>query len=224
MEVVAPLNPHTPPTHETTAAAPTSVPEVAELRLGPTLLLARSTVTREGHVPADPAVLRGPVGAAGAHDLLAGQAPVGPAQALVVDAYSAAVAESPVQDVLGADAAVGGLGEQVRVVPAVLALAKEILHVRLPLGALGAAPQRDDDRDDDGQRGPEEQGPLLPGAAVVLRLVRLPVHHCCWTVGMLARGELWGGGGGGGELCRQDAQHGSSMFTHTDRTQMSDAR
>lgn len=161
--------------------APPTVPEVAELRLGPALLFAYCTVAGEGHISADPAVLHGFVGATGGHDLLAGQAPVGPAQALLVGAHAAAVAESPLEDVLGADAAVSGLVEQVRVVPAVLALAKEILHVRFPLGALGAAPQCDDDRDDDGQRGPEQERPLLPGAAVVLHFVRLLVHRC-WAV------------------------------------------
>lgn len=157
------------------------LPEVAQFRLGPALLFAHCTVTGEGHISADPAVLHGPVWAAGGHDLLAGQAPVSPAQALLVGAHAAAVAESPLEDVLRADAAVGGLVEQVRVVPAVLALTKEILHVRFPLGALGAAPQCDDDRDDDGQRGPEQQRPFLPGAAVLLRLVRLLVHRC-WTL------------------------------------------
>lgn len=132
-----------------------ALPEVAELWLGSTLLFAHSTVAGEGHISADPAVLGCSVGAPGGHDLLAGQAPVGPAQALLVGTHTAAVAESPLKDVLGADAAVGGLVEQVRVVPAVLALAEEILHVRFPLGALGAAPQCDDDRDDDGQRGPQ---------------------------------------------------------------------
>lgn len=126
-------------------------------------------------------MLHGSVGSRGSHDLLARQAPVGRAQALLVGAHAAAVAESPLQDVLRAHAAVGGLVEQVGVVPAVLAFAKEILHVRFPLGALGAAPQGDDDRDDDGQRGPEQQGPLLPGAAVVPHLVPFLAHRG-WTV------------------------------------------
>lgn len=157
---------------------PFTLPEVAELRLGPTLLLAYSTVTGQRHIPADPAMLHGSFGAGGGHDLLAGQAAVGPAQALLVGAHAAAVAESALQDVLGAHAAVGGLVEQVGVMPAVLALAKEILHVRLPLGALCAAPQRDDDRNHDGHGGPEQQLPLLPGAAVVLRLVPFSAHRC----------------------------------------------
>lgn len=155
------------------------VPEVAELRLSPTLLLAHSTVTSQRHVSADPAVLRGSVRARRGHDLFAGEAPVGPAQALLVGAHAAAVAESSVQDVLRADAAVGGLVEQVRVVPAVFALPEELLHVGLPLGALRAAPQRQDDRDDDGQRGPEQQRPLLPGAAVLPRLAPPRAHRCC---------------------------------------------
>lgn len=158
--------------------APPTLPEVAELRLGPTLLFAHCTVAGEGDISADPAVLHGSVSATGGHDLLAQQAPVGPAKALLVGAHAAAVAESPLEDVLGTDAAVGGLVEQVCVVPAVLALAKEVLHVRFPLGALSAAPQCDDDRDDDGQRGPEQERPLLPGAAVVLHLVPLLVHRC----------------------------------------------
>lgn len=181
--------------------APPTLPEVAELGLGPALLFAHCAVAGEGDVSADPAVPHGSVGAGGGHDLLARQAPVGPAQALLVRAHPAAVAESPLQDVLGADAAVGGLVEQVRVVPAVLALAKEVLHVRFPLGALGAAPQGDDDRDDDGQGGPEEERPLLPGAAVVLHLVPLLVHRC-WTAE-----ERWvmltGGNQHGGGLCEE---------------------
>lgn len=158
-----------------------TLPEVAQLRLGPALLFAHRTVAGQRDVSADPAVLHGAVRAGGGHDLFALQAPVGRAQALLVGAHAAAVAESPLQDVLGADAAVGGLVEQVGVVPAVLALAKEILHVRFALGALGAAPQGDDDRDDDGKRGPEQQRPLLPGAAVVPHLVPFPAHRC-WTV------------------------------------------
>lgn len=154
------------------------LPEVAQLGLAATLLLAHSTIAGERHVAADPAVLRGSFGAAGGHDLLAGQAAVGPPQALLVDAHAAAVAVCSLQDVLGAHAAVGGLVEQVRVVPAVLALAEELPDVRFPLGALGAAPQRDDHRHDDGQGGPQQQRPLLPGAALVLRVVRFLVHRC----------------------------------------------
>lgn len=154
-----------------------TLPEVAELRLGPTLLLAGRTVAGEGDVPPHPAVLRGSVGPGRCHDLLTRQAAVGPAQALLVGADAAAVAEGSGQDVLRAHAAVGGLVEQVRVVPAVLALAEEILHVRLPLGALGAAPQRDDDRDDHGQGRPQQERPLLPGVAVVLHLVAAVLVH-----------------------------------------------
>lgn len=154
------------------------VPEVAELGLGPALLLTHSTVTCQRHISADPAVLRGSVRTRRGHDLLAGEAPVGPAQALLVGAQAAAVAESSMQDMLGAYAAVGGLVEQVRVMPAVFALPEELLHVGLPLGALRAAPQRQDDRDDDGQRGPEQQRPLLPGPAVLLRVVALLAHRC----------------------------------------------
>lgn len=157
------------------------LPEIAELRLGPTLLFAYSTVAGEGYISADPAVLHGSIRARRGHDLLARQAPVSPAQTLLIGAHAAAVAKSPLEDVLGADAAVGGLVEQVRVMPAVLALTEETLHVSFPLGALSAAPQCDNDRDDDGQRGPEQERPLLPGAAVVLHLVRLLVHRC-WTV------------------------------------------
>lgn len=62
--------------------------------------------------------------------------------------------------------------------PAVLALAKEVPHVRFPLGALGAAPQSDDNRNDDGQGGPQEQRPFLSGAAVVLHLILLHEHRC----------------------------------------------
>lgn len=172
-DAAADLQCHTPPA----PVEPPTLPEVAELRLGPTLLLAHRAVAGEWDVSANPAVLRGSVGATGSHDLLARQAPVGWAQALLVGAHAAAVAESPCQDVLRTDAAVGGLVEQVGVVPAVLALAKEILHVRFAFGALGAAPQRDDDRDHDGKRGPEEQRPLLPGAAVALRIVSLFAHR-----------------------------------------------
>lgn len=100
-------------------------------------------------------MLHGSARTSGGHDLLAGQAAIGPAQALLVRAHAAAIAESAVEDVLGADAAVGGLAEQVRVVPAVFALAEEIPHVRLPLGSLRAAPQREEHRDDHGHGGPE---------------------------------------------------------------------
>lgn len=157
-----------------------TVPEVAQFGLAPTLLFAHGAVAGQRNVPSDPAVLRGPVlGPCRGHDLLARQAPVGPPKALLVGADAAAVAESPVQDVLRADAAVGGLVEQVRVVPAVLALPEELPHVSFPLVALRAAPQRDDDRDDDGQRGPEQQRPLLPGAAVLPRLVPVLAHRYC---------------------------------------------
>lgn len=169
------------PTHVPAPVAPPTLPEVAQLRLGPTLLFAYCTVAGERHISADPAMLHGSIRARGGHDLLARQAPIGSAQALLVGAHATAVAEGALQDVLGTDAAVGGLVEQVSVVPAVLTLAKEILHVRLPLGALGAAPQGDDNRDDDGKRGPEQQRPLLPGAAVVLRLAPFLAHRC-WTV------------------------------------------
>lgn len=143
---------------------------VAELRLRPALLLTHRAVAGQRHVPPHPAVLRGPSGATRGHDLLARQAAVRPAQALLVHADAAAVAVGAVQDVLGADAAVGGLVEQVRVVPAVFALPKELIHGGFPLGALRAAPQREGDRNHDGQGGPEQQRPLLPGAAVALRL------------------------------------------------------
>lgn len=148
-------------------------PEVAQLRLGPALLLADRAVAGQGHVPPDPAVLHGPARPAGGQDLLAGQAVVGPAQAVLVRAHPAAVAESPVQDVLRAHAAVGGLAEQVRVVPPVLALAEELLPVAFPLGSLRAAPQREQHRNQDGHGGPEQQGPLIPDLAL------LRVHHRC---------------------------------------------
>lgn len=130
-------------------------PEVAQLWLGSTLLFAHRTVAGEGHISTDPAVFHGSIRTTGGHDLLAGQAVVGPAQAPLVCTYTAAVAESPVQDVLGADAAVGGLAEQVRVVPSVFALAEEILHMCFPLGSLCAAPQCEEHRDDDGHGGPD---------------------------------------------------------------------
>lgn len=100
-------------------------------------------------------MLHGSARTSGGHDLLADKAAIGPAQALLVRAHAAAIAESAVEDVLGADAAVGGLAEQVRVAPAVFALAEEIPHVRLPLGSLRAAPQREEHRDDHGHGGPE---------------------------------------------------------------------
>lgn len=155
------------------------LPEVAQLGLGAALLLAHRAVAGQRHVAADPAVLRrGSRGAvARGHDLLAGQAAVRPAQALLVDAHAAAVAVGPPQDVLRAHAAVGGLVEQVRVVPAMLALAEELPDVRLALGALGAAPQRDDHRHDDGQGGPQQQRPLLRRAALVVRVFRLFLVH-----------------------------------------------
>lgn len=146
-------------------------PEVAQLRLGSALLSADRAVAGEGHISTDPAVLHGSIRTAGGHDLLAGQAVVGPAQALLVRAHAATVAESPVEDVLRAHAAVGGLAEQVRVVPPVFALAEELLPVGFPLGSLRAAPQREQHRDHDGHGGPEQQGPLIPHLAL------LRVHH-----------------------------------------------
>lgn len=79
---------------------PVALPEVTELGLGPTLLFAHSTVTGQGDVSTDPAVLDGSVSRGRCHDLFAGQAPVGPAQALLVGTHAAAVAESPLEDVL----------------------------------------------------------------------------------------------------------------------------
>lgn len=87
------------------------LPKVAEFRLGPALLLTNGTVTGQRYIPTDPAVLHGFVGAAGSHNLLARQVPVGAAQAVLVCAHPTAVAESPLHDVLGTNAAVGGLVE-----------------------------------------------------------------------------------------------------------------
>lgn len=155
------------------------LPKVAQFGLAAALLLAHRAVTGQRHVAADPSVpRRGSRGSvARGHDLFAGQAAVRPAQALLVDAHAAAVAVGSPQDGLCAHAAVGGLVEQVRVMPAVLALAEELPNVCLALGALGAAPQRDDHRHDDGQGGPQQQRPLLPRAALVLRLFRLFLVH-----------------------------------------------
>lgn len=94
--------------------------------------------------------------------------------------------------------------------PAVFALTKETLHVRFPLGALRAAPQGDDDRDDDGQRGPEEQRPLLPGAAVVPQLVPLRAHPAGMETqqrGMLESGNLEEESYVNNSEYRQDVRH-----------------
>lgn len=190
-------------------------PEVAQLRLGSALLFADRAVAGEGHVSTDPAVLHGSLRAAGGHDLLAGQAAVGPAQASLVRARAAAVAESPVEDVLRAHAAVGGLAEQVRVVPPVFALAEELLHVGLPLGSLRAAPQREQHRDRDGHARPEQQRPLIPHVAL-LRVHRRRQRWLMFEVkerlAVIPPGRARGGGRGA------PARHPSARTKNSSQT------
>lgn len=82
--------------------------------------------------------------------------------ALLIRTYAAAVTERPLQDVLRAHTAVGGLVEEVRVVPAVFALSEEIFQLNFAFGTLEAAPQCDEHWDQNSNHGPEEQRPLLP--------------------------------------------------------------
>lgn len=146
----------------TTLALAWDSPVVAEFGLRATLLLADDAVTGQRDIAPDPAVQEGTVRLRGGHDLLTGQGVVGGPDAELICADPAALAERALQDGLGAHAAVRGLVEQVRVAPAMLALAEEVLQLHLPLRSLETAPQGKENRKQHGEAGPEQQGPVLP--------------------------------------------------------------
>lgn len=157
-----------------------NAPVIAELRLTATLQPADDTVGAQRHVAADPVVghvIRGPAVAL-EHDLLAWEALVGLLEAALVHAEPAAVTEGSLQDVLPAHAAVGGVAEQVRVAPAVLALAEDVPEVQLPARPLQAAPEGDEYRQQHGAQRPQDQVAIgeqaLGGCAGPLVLLHLP--------------------------------------------------
>lgn len=156
-----PWSKHSTDTTERFCCGP-AIPVVAELGLGTTLLLTHETIAAERDVPSDPVVQHAAAGPALApqHNLLAEETPVGLLETSFVHAEAAAVTKSPLEDVLGAHAAVGGLAKEVRVLPVVLALAEDVLPQHLPPGSLEAAPQGDEHRHDDGAQSPESQAPV----------------------------------------------------------------
>lgn len=109
------------------------------------------------------------------HDLLAREALVGLLEAALVHAQPAAVAEGAQQNVLRAHAAVGGLAEQVRVAPPVLALAEDVPAVQLAAGPLEAAPEGDEHRQQHRAQRPQDQVPVGK-QALVGRRPPLPFH------------------------------------------------
>lgn len=119
-----------------------NAPVIAEFRLAATLLPADYTVSAQGYVAADPVVGHGIRGLAVVleHDLLAWEALVDLLEAALVHAEPTAVAEGSLQDVLRAHAAVGGVAEQVRVTPAMFALAEDVPAVQLPARTLQTTP------------------------------------------------------------------------------------
>lgn len=139
-----------------------NAPVIAKLGLTATLLLANHTVTAQGHVAPDPVVGHGvqDLGVILEHNLLALEAPVGLLEAALVHPEPAAVAESALQNVLRAHAAVGGLTEQVRVAPPVLALAEDVSAVQQPARPLEATPEGDEHRQQDRAQRPQDQVPV----------------------------------------------------------------
>lgn len=154
-----------------------NAPVIAELGLTAALLLANHTVAAQGHVAPDPVVGHGVQGPAVTleHYLLALEALVGLLEAALVHAQPAAVAEGALQDVLRAHAAVGGMAEQVRVAPPVLALAEDVPAVQLPARPLKAAPEGDEHRQQHRAQRPQDQVPVRKEALVGLRPL-LPFH------------------------------------------------
>lgn len=148
-----------------------NAPVIAELRLAAALLRAHHTAAAQGHVAPYPVVGHGVqgLGVRLEHDLLAREAPVGLPEAALVGAQPAAVAEGAPQDVLRAHAAVGGVAEQVRVVPAVLALAEDVPAVQLPARPLQAAPQGDAHGQQHRAERPQHQVPVRQQARGGLR-------------------------------------------------------
>lgn len=125
-------------------------------------MFAYHAAAAERDVASDPVVRHRAVGSTVAphHDLLAEKALVGLLEASLADTQAAAVAEGALKDVLGAHAAVGGLAEEVCVVPVVLALAKDVSDQHLPPGPLEAAPQGDEHGQDHGAQSPKHQTPV----------------------------------------------------------------
>lgn len=148
-----------------------NAPVIAELRLTATLLRANHTAAAQGDVAPYPVVGHGVQGLAVLleHDLLALEALVGLLEAALVHAQPAAVAEGALQDVLPAHAAVGGVAEQVRVVPPVLALAEDVPAVQLPARPLKAAPEGDEHGQQHRAQRPQDQVPVRKQARVGLR-------------------------------------------------------
>lgn len=135
-----------------------AVPVVAELGLCATLLFADHAAAAERDVASDPVVWHGAAGSAVAHhNLLAVKELVSFLEAAFADTQAAAVAESALEDVLSAHAAVGGLPEEVCVVPVMLALPKDISDQHLPPGPLEAAPQGEEHRQEHGAQSPDHQ-------------------------------------------------------------------
>lgn len=154
-----------------------NAPVIAELGLAAALLLANHAATAQGHVAPDPVVGHGVQGPAVTlkHDLLAREALVGLLEAALVHAQPAAVAEGAQQNVLRAHAAVGGLAEQVRVAPPVLALAEDVPAVQLAAGPLEAAPEGDEHGQQHRAQRPQDQVPVGKQALVGRRPL-LPFH------------------------------------------------
>lgn len=160
-----------------------AIPVIAELRLTAALLRAHHTAAAQGDVAPDPVVGHGVqgLGVRLEHDLLALEALVGLLEAALVHAQPAAVAEGALQDVLRAHAAVGGVAEQVRVVPAVLALAEDVPAVQLPARPLKAAPEGDEHGQQHRAQRPQDQVPVREQARVGLRPLlsfHLPQGRC----------------------------------------------
>lgn len=150
---------------------------IAELGLTAALLLANYTVAAQGDIAPDPVMGHGVRGPAVVleHDILALEALVGLLEAALVHAQPAAVAESALQNVLRAHAAVGGLAEEVRVAPPVLALAEDVPAEQLSARTLEAAPEGDEHGQQHGAQRPQDQVPVRKQALVGCR-PPLPFH------------------------------------------------
>lgn len=98
------------------------IPIIAEFGLSSALLLAHSTVTGEGKVTPDPPVAELSIFLS--HNFLAWEVTIGSLYALLIRTYATTVTKRSLQDGLRAHAAVRGLVEQVRVVPAMFALSE----------------------------------------------------------------------------------------------------
>lgn len=196
---------------------------ITEHGLRAALLLAHHAVAAERDIASDPVVWHRAVGSTFAphHDFLAEEMLVGLLQASLADAQPAAAAESAAEDVLGAHAAVGGLPEEVRVVPVMLALAKDVTYQHLPPGAVEAAPQSDQHRQDDGAQRPEHQAPVCndrghgEGAAPALGARHPPPARPCCLPLHVARGDSTANPGPGAR--RQETTSGFGKHLPTPR-------